>query len=71
MSVEDEIREIIDRETRAWDTNDVHLLLTIFHPDKIWPLESNDHDPVKWVAGMGRYNYKRLNSGRHSLILMN
>jgi hypothetical protein len=28
---EDEIREIVDRETRAWDARDVELLLSIFH----------------------------------------
>jgi hypothetical protein len=27
-----EIEEIVNRETRAWDTGDVELLLTIFHP---------------------------------------
>ncbi len=32
-----EIREIVDRETRAWDTQKVDLLLTIFRPDMVWP----------------------------------
>ena len=32
-----EIREIVDRETRAWDTQDAELLLSVFHPDMVWP----------------------------------
>jgi hypothetical protein len=30
-----EIKEIVNRETRAWDTKDVELLMTIFHPDMV------------------------------------
>ena len=33
--VSSEIEEIVDRETRAWDTGDVNLLLTVFHPDMV------------------------------------
>ena len=29
------IHEIVDRETRAWDTQDVELLLSVFHPDMV------------------------------------
>ena len=32
-----EINEIVDRETRAWDTQDVELLLSVLHPDMVWP----------------------------------
>ncbi len=32
-----EIEEIVNRETKAWDTQDVETLLTIFHPDMVWP----------------------------------
>jgi hypothetical protein len=35
--VRSEIEEIVDRETRAWDTGDVDLLLTVFHPDMVGP----------------------------------
>jgi hypothetical protein len=34
---EEAIKELVDRQTRAWDTKDVKLLLTIFHPDMVWP----------------------------------
>ena len=59
--VEEEIREIVNRETRAWDTKDVRLLLTVFHPDMVWPWPptARHHDPVDWVFWAGRYDYER------------
>ena len=58
---EQQIHEIVDRETRAWDTQDVDLLLSIFHPDMVWPFPeaATDHDPVKWGWGMGRFDVVR------------
>ena len=45
-----EIEEIVNRETHAWDTQDVDLLLTIFHPDIVWPFPKTplSHDPMDW-----------------------
>lgn len=59
-----EIREIVDRETRAWDTRDVELLLTVFHPDMVWPWPKTpkSHDPMEWRLVMGRFNAKRWGS---------
>jgi ketosteroid isomerase-like protein len=59
--VESEIREIVERETRAWDQQDVDLLLTIFHPDVVWPWppDAQAHDPIDWVWGMGRFDAAR------------
>jgi ketosteroid isomerase-like protein len=56
-----EIREIIDRETRAWDTQDVELLLSVLHEDMVWPWppDSSAHDPAQWVLVWGRYNRER------------
>lgn len=50
--VESEIREIVDRETRAWDTRDAELLLSVFHPDMVWPWPrtSSSHDPVEGAS---------------------
>ena len=58
---EQQIHELVHRETRAWDTQDVDLLLSIFHPDMVWPFPDspNDHDPVKWGWGMGRFDAVR------------
>lgn len=59
--VEHEIREILDRETRAWDTKDVDLLMTIWHPDMVWPWPrtASSHDPLDWVIGFGRFDEER------------
>ena len=58
---ESEIQEIINRETKAWNTKDIDLLMTIWHHDMvfIWPPTPNSHDPVDWITDMGRYNEKR------------
>jgi ketosteroid isomerase-like protein len=59
--IKKEVEEIVNRETRAWDTQDVELLLTIFHPDFVWlfPKTSHSHDPMDWHFVLGRFNYKR------------
>jgi ketosteroid isomerase-like protein len=56
-----EIEEIVQRETRAWDTQDVALLLTVFHPDMVWPWppDARAHDPIEWVMPYGRFNAER------------
>ena len=61
MSSESEIREIVDRETRAWDTKDVALLLSVFHPDMVWawPLTSTSVDPIDWRLTIGRFDESR------------
>lgn len=60
-NVEQEIRDIVNRETQAWDTQNVELLISIFHPDMVWPFPPNAdaHNPMDWVFVMGRYNKKR------------
>lgn len=67
---ENEIREIIERETQAWDTQDVTLLLTVFHPDMVWPWPKNSqaHDPMDWVLDWGRYDYDRWGNGWQELF---
>lgn len=64
------IREIVDRETRAWDTQDVDLLMTIFHPDMVWPWPptSSDHDPARWVLQIGRFDHDRWRNGWQQLF---
>ena len=56
-----EIQEIVDRETRAWDTRDVDLLLSVFHPDMVWPWPRTprSHDPMEWVLEWGCYDAER------------
>ena len=61
MTPHQEIEEIVNRETRAWDTQDVNLLITIFHPDMVWPWPptSHSHDPMDWEMVWGRFNEDR------------
>ncbi len=57
----EEITEIINRETTAWDTGDVDLLLSIFHSDMvwIWPKDNTSHNPIDWELPLGKFNYDR------------
>jgi ketosteroid isomerase-like protein len=59
--IEKEITEIVDRETRAWNTKDADLLITVFHPDMVWPWPptSASHDPRDWVLVLGRFDAQR------------
>jgi ketosteroid isomerase-like protein len=65
-----EIEEIVNRETRAWDTQDVDLLMTIFHPDMVWPWPPTPqaHDPLDWVLPLGRFDYDRWRQGWQDLF---
>jgi ketosteroid isomerase-like protein len=65
-----EIEEIVNRETRAWDTQDADLLMTVFHPDMVWPWPRTpqSHDPLDWVMILGRYDYARWKSGWQELF---
>ena len=60
-SAESEIEEIVHRETRAWVSRDVDLLLSVFHPDIVWPWPPGPraHDPAEWVFVMGRFDRER------------
>jgi hypothetical protein len=37
MTLREQIEEIVNRETRAWDSQDADLLLSLFYPDMVWP----------------------------------
>ncbi len=65
-----EIEEMVNRETRAWDTQDVELLMTIWHPDMVWPWPRTprSHDPLDWILEWGRYDYERWKRGWQRLF---
>lgn len=65
-----EIEEMVHKETRAWDTQDVELLLTIFHPDMVWPWPPHPkaHDPMDWILDQGRFNRERWKKGWQKLF---
>jgi ketosteroid isomerase-like protein len=75
-TIKEEINEIVNRETEAWNQKDVEKLLSIFHQDMVWPWPetSKDHDPASWVMGMGRFERQRWKTtyeelfGSHMLI---
>ncbi|MEJ7642601.1 MAG: nuclear transport factor 2 family protein [Candidatus Nitrosocosmicus sp.] len=60
-SIEIQIREIVDRETQAWDDKDTQKLLSIFHPDMVWPWPRTpeSHNPIDGVFGMGRFDCQK------------
>ena len=68
--VEGQIRAMVDRETLAWDTRDADLLVSLFHPDMVWPWPptASSHDPIDWVAGMGRFDAGRWQAVWQSLF---
>jgi len=49
-SVKAQIEEIVNRETRAWDTKDAGLLMTIFHPDMVWPFPRTRSRTIRWTG---------------------
>ena len=51
MTPRQDIEEIVNRETGAWDTRDVALLLSVFHPDLVWPWPP--HGPLPRLANLG------------------
>jgi hypothetical protein len=59
-----EIVEMVNRETKAWDTKDTSLLVSIFHPDMVWPWPRtpDSHDPLDWELVMGKFNSDRWKS---------
>jgi hypothetical protein len=64
MNASHPIHEIVDRETHAWDTQDVPLLLSVFHPDMVWawPATYTSVNPVEWRLAIGRFDAKRWGS---------
>ena len=65
-----EIQAMIDRETRAWNTQDADALVSIFHPDMVWPWppDAGAHDPAIWVFPLGRFDRDRWRAGWQELF---
>ncbi|HXH88077.1 MAG TPA: hypothetical protein VNI55_05670 [Gaiellaceae bacterium] len=70
MAAAREVEEIVARETRAWDTQDVQLLLSVFHPDMVWPWPRSytSHDPADWTLVQGRFDAERWGRGWRDLF---
>jgi len=69
-TVEHEIQAMVDRETSAWDRQDAEALVSLFHPDMVWPWppDAESHDPVSWVFPQGRFNRERWLAGWQQLF---
>lgn len=65
------IQSIIDRETEAWNNRDAETLVSIFHPDMVWPWPESEyqHDPAEWIFPLGRYNKERWKQSWNELFL--
>ena len=61
---------MVNKETLAWNTQDVGLLISIFHQDMVWPWPKHPqaHDPMGWVMEWGRYDYDRWKKGWQDLF---
>ncbi len=70
IDIESQIKAIVNLETKAWDTRDVDLLMSILHPDMVWPWPrtAQSHDPMDWGMEIGRYNYDRWRKGWQELF---
>jgi len=61
---------MVDRETRAWDAQDAEALVSLFHPDMVWPWPPHEraHDPAGWVMPMGRHDRQRWRASWEELF---
>jgi ketosteroid isomerase-like protein len=68
--VEAEIQAMIDAETAAWNACDAEALVSIFHPDMVWPWppDAASHDPARWVMPLGRYDRARWKASWEDLF---
>jgi len=61
---------MVDRETEAWNKKDAEALVSIFHPDMVWPWppDGDSHDPKIWVFNLGRFDRERWRLGWQELF---
>jgi len=60
-TAETEILSMVNAETAAWNVRDADALVSLFHPDTVWPWPPNAdaHDPMEWVISYGRFDRER------------
>lgn len=64
------IRALVDRETESWNRQDAEALVSLFHPDMVWPWppDATAHDPALWVLPLGRFDRERWKKGWEELF---
>jgi ketosteroid isomerase-like protein len=69
-TAETEILSMVNAETAAWNSLDADALVSLFHPDTVWPWPPNAdaHDPMEWVIPYGRFNRERWKRSWQSLF---
>lgn len=67
---EQQIRAMVDAETAAWNARDADALVSLFHPDTVWPWPPNAdaHDPLTWVLPLGRFDAVRWRQAWQALF---
>ena len=70
MTSKGEIQALVDRETAAWDAQDAEGLVSLFHPDMVWPWppDARAHDPSSWVFPQGRFHRERWRASWEELF---
>lgn len=70
MTTKGEIRALVEEETAAWDRQDAGTLVSLFHPDMVWPWppDARSHDPATWVFPQGRFDRQRWASSWQELF---
>lgn len=70
MAAAEEIFAIVAAETAAWNARDAEALVSLFHPDAVWPWPPNPaaHDPMEWVLPLGRFSRDRLRNSWQELF---
>src|SRR5438132_8628625 len=65
-----QIRDMVERETRAWNERDADTLVELFHPDMVWPWppDERSHDPITWIFPQGRFDRERWKRGWQHLF---
>ena len=65
-----QIRDMVERETRAWNERDADALVDLFHPDMVWPWPPDElsHDPITWIFPQGRFDRQRWRAGWQHLF---
>ena len=70
MTSAQQVQAMVDSETSAWDRQDAEALVSLFHPDMVWPWppDARSHDPADWVFPLGRFNRERWKAGWEALF---
>ncbi len=55
------IQQMVDLETKAWNTQNPDLFISMIHQDMAWPWPptADAHDPIDWIFVMGRFDKER------------